>query len=134
MTSYVLGFLFNMKGEVVWLIRKSKPNWQKGLLNGIGGKIEQNETPLQAMEREFKEEAGLEIKDWKEFCILTDEAKGFEVYCFYAFSELTPWTVTEEEVVWHKTSSIPKDALSNLNWLIPMALHSKGFHTKVIYD
>ena len=133
MKRYVLGFLFTSDFKGVWLIRKNKPEWQKGLLNGIGGKIEEGENQMQAMVREFKEEADLDITDWREFCIITD-GKQFEVYCFVAFSELTPKTVTEEEIVYSEVSALPKDAIVNLNWLVPMGLHSRGFHVKVIYD
>lgn len=55
------------------LIRKTHPEWQKGKLNGIGGKIEKKEkltsngivdhwlleTPFEAMIREFHEETGI---------------------------------------------------------------------------
>lgn len=43
MKKYVLGFMFSTedRGQKVALIKKLKPKWQAGLLNGIGGKIEQ---------------------------------------------------------------------------------------------
>jgi 8-oxo-dGTP pyrophosphatase MutT (NUDIX family) len=53
---YVVGFLFSQDESKVLLVWKNRPAWQNGKLNGIGGKIEAGETPLQAMEREFKEE------------------------------------------------------------------------------
>lgn len=53
---YVLGFMFDHEEKHVLLIWKNRPKWQAGKLNGIGGKIEAGETPLQAMEREFTEE------------------------------------------------------------------------------
>lgn len=56
--NYVAGFLFSENLLSVALIRKEKPAWQKGCLNAIGGKIEENETPFEAMKREFTEEAG----------------------------------------------------------------------------
>ena len=40
MKKYVLTFLFTSDYKNVWLIEKNRPNWQKGSLNGIGGKIE----------------------------------------------------------------------------------------------
>lgn len=53
---YVLGFLFSEDGSRVLLIWKNRPAWQAGKLNGIGGKIEDGEQPLDAMKREFVEE------------------------------------------------------------------------------
>ena len=59
---YVCGFVFNGH-ESVALIKKTRPLAMRGKLNGIGGKIENNEKPLTAMVREFKEETGLLISE-----------------------------------------------------------------------
>ena len=56
---YVVGFLLNYDRTQVVLIRKNRPAWQAGHLNGVGGKIEMGETPIEAMTREFEEETGL---------------------------------------------------------------------------
>lgn len=124
---YVLGFLFNSNNSnddnrIIWLIKKNRPEWQAGKLNAIGGKLELNELPIQAMEREFKEETGLEIKsnDWKLFCKL--EGNCYEVYCYYAFSDLIPKTITDEEIIWFLVKYLPDNTIPNLRWLIPMAL------------
>ena len=61
MKEYVVTFLFTMDYKSIWLIEKQKPAWQKGCLNGIGGKIERGEAPQQAAIREIKEEAGVNI-------------------------------------------------------------------------
>jgi 8-oxo-dGTP diphosphatase len=66
MTEYVLGFAFDSNEEVV-LIRKNKPDWQRGLLNGVGGKIEENESSYAAMVREFHEETGVRLHGWDNF-------------------------------------------------------------------
>ena len=55
---YVLGFAFDDLGRVA-LIRKTRPDWQRGLLNGIGGKINPGEACRDAMMREFYEETGV---------------------------------------------------------------------------
>src|SRR6185369_17007315 len=118
---YVLGFLFTTDRQSVWLIRKTKPEWQKGKLNGIGGKLEDGELPLNAMRREFKEEGGIDIQDWKQFCNLTDD-RTYEVICYYSFSDKEPITMTDEEIFRCMRHHLPIDVLPNLRWLIPMAL------------
>lgn len=64
---YSGGFLFSPDKSEVILIRKAKPSWMAGKLNGVGGKIEPGETPLCACVREFEEETGMYIPDprWK---------------------------------------------------------------------
>lgn len=39
--TYVCGFLFDRSFENVLLIRKNRPEKQKGRLNGVGGKVEE---------------------------------------------------------------------------------------------
>lgn len=125
MQKYVLGFLFNKQGNMVWLIRKNKPEWQAGQLNGIGGKIEENETPGLAMQREFKEEAGLDIIDWKWYGTITDD-NYFQVFCFYAYSDEMASTMTDECVGIYSSEFLPMNVIPNLRWLIPMALSLKN--------
>ncbi len=122
MKTYVLGFLFTNNGGV-WLIRKSKPEWQAGFLNGIGGKIEPNETAINAMQREFIEEAGLIIpqNDWYCYATISDD-KTYEVHCYCAYSDATATTMTDEHVKLCYTASLPSNVIPNLRWLIPMAL------------
>ena len=69
MTDYVVGFLLHRPTRKLFLIRKLKPQWQAGLLKGIGGKIEPGETPLDAMWREWIEETGIPFLGnvWHEF-------------------------------------------------------------------
>lgn len=68
MKLYTCAFAFSRDGNHVLLIEKDKPEWQKGLLNGIGGKVEQGESIVDATLREFQEETGMSkdiIKDIK---------------------------------------------------------------------
>jgi 8-oxo-dGTP diphosphatase len=68
-TDYCLGFLFDEYLDNVVLIKKERPDWQKGKLNGVGGKIEEGEIPAVAMSREFKEETGvvISVENWSLF-------------------------------------------------------------------
>ena len=66
MKRYVLGFCFLPDWTCV-LIEKTKPDWQSGLVNGLGGSIEPGETIHEAMVREFREECGVDThqKQWR---------------------------------------------------------------------
>jgi 8-oxo-dGTP diphosphatase len=57
--NYCLGFVVDPSGERVLLMEKRRPSWQAGRLNGIGGKVEGEETGVEAMVRECQEETGL---------------------------------------------------------------------------
>lgn len=124
----VLGFMFTPDAKSLVLIQKERPEWQKGLLNGIGGKVEKfDKSYKHALCREFKEEAGVETvsEDWKAFCHL--EGKDYELRVFKNFSDkaLEVFTNTDEHVI---VINLPKaleadsNVIWNLRWLIPMAL------------
>lgn len=87
MKRFVCGFFFNKTKTEVLLIEKKRPDWQRGLLNGVGGHIETKdedtsisgvistlryETPREAMVREFQEETGIKTThaNWEEFAVL----------------------------------------------------------------
>lgn len=127
---YVAGFLFSHDSSRVVLILKERPDWQKGFLNGVGGKIEAGESPAEAMRREFREEAGLDLADWQEFCLLSGED-----WCVHWFRKWLPEggddllsQETDEVVLWCPIEFLGTGnfrTLTNLGWLIPLALDSK---------
>jgi len=63
MKKYTLAFIFNYDLKKVLLIRKNKPVEQAGLLNGVGGKMEDfDQTFLDCIKREVEEETGLVLE------------------------------------------------------------------------
>lgn len=133
MKRYVVGFLFMpdipsrhnpYQGWEVALIRKNRPDWQKGSLNGIGGKIEDGETPLDAMIREFREEAGLTVTQW--YSVVNMHFPDCIVHVFQARLDksLMLLSLTDEKVeVWNVGDVLKyPHKIPNLHWLIPMAL------------
>ncbi|KKN15175.1 hypothetical protein LCGC14_0988640 [marine sediment metagenome] len=124
---YVIGFLF--RSDEVALIQKNRPDWQIGKLNGIGGHIEQGETPLEAMKREFNEEAGELIDKWEHFCTMNyPEA---DIYCFRLFGEYKIESKTDEVVSWYSIKDIPDNVIPNLHWLIPLAHYDDDYLIQV---
>lgn len=101
MVNYVVGFAHD--GERVALIRKNRPGWQAGYLNGIGGHLEDyDSTPLAGRQvREFEEETGVCVLGWTHF--LTLHGEKATIYCFAAEVHSDTLdslrTVTDEEIV-----------------------------------
>jgi 8-oxo-dGTP diphosphatase len=134
---YVVGFLFSPSRGQVALIRKNKPTWQAGLLNGIGGKIEQGELARDAMVREFKEETSVDVRDWRQFAVMN--GNGYVVHFFVAdatvdqFNNLQSTTEELIEVVPFNYACEHRDCIPNLRWLIPLAL-DKDRVTAEVHD
>jgi 8-oxo-dGTP diphosphatase len=121
MTEYVVGFLFDATREHVALIRKNRPVWQDGLLNGIGGKIEPGETPADAMVREFLEKAGPHVPPNGWNFRLTMSGNHACVCVFDATGN--PWacrSMTDERIDVYSTAILPESVVPNLRWLIPL--------------
>lgn len=125
-TEYSLGFAFSADRHKMVVITKNRPQWQAGKWNGVGGHIEQGETAIQCMVREFVEETGVKTveADWRPLAKFS--SNDFIVHSFYMFSDSihNAKTLTDEEV-----SIIPVDlneirrfGQSNLPWLISLAL------------
>ena len=127
MKRFSVGFVTDLKGNVA-LICKNRPEWQKGLLNGVGGHIEPNETPYEAMVREFEEETSVLIlkEKWKHTITMYCESSDSLVYFFTSkLEDLTSLkSVTDEKIIITRIRSLPENIIPNLLWLIPLSLSS----------
>jgi 8-oxo-dGTP diphosphatase len=120
----VAGFAFNRQRDMVLLIQKNKPAWMRGLLNGVGGKLELDETPDEAMVREFHEETGIKVlsDEFKEFCLLVGSDWCVHFYRAFLFDLTFKITTDEVPQVVFVEDLAKLSVLPNLRWLIPMAL------------
>lgn len=139
MQEYTCGFVFDQYYKRVLLIQKQRPEWQKGKLNGIGGKIEFGETPLQAMLREWYEETHFELYEecltnfatlicqddtWDKECIIHFYSGSLSNAEFDGFLEFIETQTYDEEIYCVTVKSLPLlNTLTNLKWLIPMAIN-----------
>ena len=107
---YVLGLAFTNTG--VLMVKKNRPKWQEGLLNFVGGKVEDEETCLFAMIREFKEETGIETeeKNWKYFGFMqreypSENGDDFAVSLYYTEpnDKFLNFQTMEDEEIFHIT-------------------------------
>lgn len=138
MTKYVLGFLFNPAGTSVWLVHKQKHALPGQLhkFNGLGGKVESGETAGQAMRRECKEEAGLEIDSWFWFCVMHGSERDGEwvVECFVGYTDQIPHPMGDEDPCFSfDVNDLPLACLPTVRWLVPMALTMARGETEGIF-
>ena len=130
MTEYVLVFVFSLDREKVLLIRKNRPQWQAGLLNGLGGKVEKGEAPFSAAYREIEEEAGLDpfrVSELLHFATLQGEC--YKVWCYRAKSDWLGVAESKTDEPGHVCdvlSMLQADnskLIPNLHYLLPLAQH-----------
>lgn len=129
MIKYVVGFMFNGKETDVLLIEKQKPQWQIGKFNGIGGKVEENESSLEAMVREFKEETGIYSGNWKYIITMKGDDWSVDVFTCKSNNVFSFKSMESEQVNLIPLYQLDDyDLISNLYWLIPMCLDKNDDH------
>jgi 8-oxo-dGTP diphosphatase len=143
---YCAGFMFMPRAlghdnsTRVILIEKNRPDWQKGKLNAVGGRLDEGETPAQAMVREFNEETGIVTVEshWREFCLLDHRSADGLVHFFSAHwrSEMGFARSMTDENIHVVDIKKPKHGdpewMRNLDWLIPMALDTSEVVANVV--
>jgi 8-oxo-dGTP diphosphatase len=134
--NYVNGFMINPVTRDVLFIKKNRPTFQVGKWNGIGGKLEKGESPIEAMVREFREETGVVTaqNDWEHTITLTGKGDegvglllyaGFKVHFYRMFVEKMPdfHQMTDEYVAVGNLAYLYRDdfpTLDNMKWILPL--------------
>ena len=127
MNIYVCGFAEN-NGNILFIKKNRGPDAVVGKLNGVGGKVEPEESAHDAMVREFQEEVGVLTKkeDWEQKLVYdlidNDNVVYSRVYFFITQSDKsTEARQCEDEVIlWVDWKDIPSvEKVENLNWILP---------------
>lgn len=115
MMRVVVGIITDNK-EIL-LLRKNNPDWQKGLYNGIGGKVELNTTPLETIIKKCQEELGVNISNWIE---LDSEISSSGIEIVYFLTTLNEGEIkklqsqTDERAELFSINNLPTNILQDL--------------------
>ena len=103
--------------EEILLLKKNNPDWQKGLYNGIGGKVELNTTPLETIIKKCQEEFGVNISNWIE---LDSEISSSGIEIVYFLTTLNEGEIkklqsqTDERAELFSINNLPTNILQDL--------------------
>ncbi|MBV5347943.1 NUDIX domain-containing protein, partial [bacterium] len=101
-----------MKHDNVLLIRKNRPSWQAGRLNGLGGKVKKYENFYDSMVRECSEECGLVVTHWAYLGLVTDNSEYIVKFYRSEIPNLEmAHTTTDEPIEIHNVHSLDYDLL-----------------------
>lgn len=121
------------------LLGMKKQGLGVGRWNGFGGKVEKGESIEEAMRREIKEEAGIEVKNLHKVGIIDFEFKGnpetLEVHIFRSDSFMgEPKESEEMKPEWFYIDEIPFDKMwpDDVYWM-PFLLKGKKFKGKILF-
>ncbi len=102
-------------GKLLVIRRSIHKTYMPGFVQPVGGKVDINEGPLQAAERELFEEAGLKVANVRLEAVLTDIHKdgvnNWQVFHFsgnYQEGEV-PNNIDEGELIWLTPEEIKKE-------------------------
>ncbi len=119
---YVLALLFTVDAREVVLVRKTRPAWQAGRVNALGGKLHDGEALLEAARREVREEAGVDVDGWEEFLVWHDPEYRLRVVRAFDDVARRATTAEDQQVFLARVDALPPNVIDNLRWIIPLAL------------
>ena len=122
MLVYVLALLFTPDRRQVALVRKTRPAWQAGRVNALGGKLHAGESSVDAARRETREEAGVDVAAWEEFLVWEDAQYRMHACRAFDPAAAAVYTAEDQEVFLADALALPATVIDNLRWLVPLAL------------
>ena len=103
-----IGILTNPEGKLLVGRRMSDP--YAGKWEMPGGKVEDGETVLQALRREFKEEGGVELSEIYRWTRIESDERVLHLFRVFSEQEFVPKIYDAHDYVAH-------DSLLNLDWI-----------------
>ncbi len=119
---YVLALLFTLDRRHVVLVHKTRPAWQAGRVNALGGKLHLGESATSAARREVREEAGVDVSAWEEFLVWDDAQYRMHACRAFDAAAERAHTAEDQTVFLADALALPSTVIDNLRWLVPLAL------------
>lgn len=124
------------------LLAMKKRGFGEGKYNGVGGKLENNETPEEAMIREVKEEIGVKVIKYDKVGLVEfdeyykEERKNLVFHLYFAYDWLGDIIETEEmRPEWFNLESIPYDNMfSDDKYWLPLVIDGKKIKAYFKFD
>jgi 8-oxo-dGTP diphosphatase len=120
--TYVLALLFTPERDAVVLMHRTRPAWQAGRVNALGGKLHPGEAPADAARREVHEEAGIDVAAWEEFLVWDDPVYRMHALRAFDAAAHAARTAEDQAVFRAEVAALPPTLIENLRWLVPLAL------------
>ena len=145
---YIYTLAFLKRGNEILLLNREKKPW-KGSWNGVGGKRNQDESPLQCIIREIQEETSIcvtesQVEDkgiltWTSFDALGVGLHLFLVHLDSHFSFITPVKTEEGILDWKAIDWINdfdnEGVAKNIPYFLPVLLQSnQRFHFHCTFE
>jgi len=120
--AYVLALLFTADRQEIVLVDKTRPAWQAGRVNALGGKLRDGESVEDAARREVREEAGVDVASWERVLVWRDAQYTMHVVRAFDDAARRARTAEDQHVFRAPVHALPLNVIDNLRWLVPLAL------------
>lgn len=107
-----MNILIFSEGKVLLVKRPMTKKVNPGKYSGIGGKVEQKESYLQAAKRELKEETGLEIENLRPYGVTQSVAPSFGA----------EWVHVNFIATLPKPITLPSSEEGDFQWIEPLSV------------
>ncbi|MFD1040535.1 NUDIX domain-containing protein [Virgibacillus byunsanensis] len=144
MLAYTICFI--KKGDEILMLNREKSSWM-GMWNGVGGKIEKNETPHDCILREIKEETGIQVSKvdykgqvtWHDGKIYLGGMHTYMVELPETYDSKAPIKTDEGILDWKKESWILDEenlgVVGNIKYFLPIMLNdSNVYDHQFVYE
>lgn len=121
-SAFVLALLYSEDLQRIVLMRRTRPAWQAGRVNALGGRLLPGETAEAAARREVREECGVDVAAWREVLVWEDAEYRMHVMAATSDRAREARTLEDQEVFLADVYALPPTVIDNLRWLVPLAL------------